>query len=118
MMYTAQSRFDDIDGRSVLDLGSGCGMLSIASIYMGAAFNAAIEIDPDAISMCTANMNRCFGDDDDAVDLIQADVTTMGLSRRGFTFDTVVLNPPFGTKNNQGIDMIFLQQALRVMQAH
>jgi predicted RNA methylase len=29
-------------------------------------------------------------------------------------FDTVVLNPPFGTKQNKGIDMIFLQQAINV----
>ena len=27
-------------------------------------------------------------------------------------FDTVLLNPPFGTKHNQGIDMLFVKQAL------
>lgn len=29
-------------------------------------------------------------------------------------FDTVILNPPFGTKHNKGIDMLFLQQATSV----
>jgi len=28
--------------------------------------------------------------------------------------DTVVMNPPFGTKNNNGIDMIFLKKAIEV----
>lgn len=27
-------------------------------------------------------------------------------------FDTVVMNPPFGTKNNAGIDMKFLKMGL------
>ena len=27
-------------------------------------------------------------------------------------FDTVVMNPPFGTKNNEGIDMLFLEAGL------
>ena len=32
--------------------------------------------------------------------------------RRDFKFDTVITNPPFGTKNNEGIDMKFLDVAL------
>lgn len=30
------------------------------------------------------------------------------------SFDTVVLNPPFGTKQNKGLDMLFVQQAIAV----
>lgn len=29
-------------------------------------------------------------------------------------FDTVIMNPPFGTKHNAGIDMTFLQVATRL----
>lgn len=29
-------------------------------------------------------------------------------------FDTVIMNPPFGTKNNAGIDMKFLEVAIRL----
>lgn len=29
-------------------------------------------------------------------------------------FDTVIMNPPFGTKNNAGIDMKFLETAIRL----
>jgi predicted RNA methylase len=30
-------------------------------------------------------------------------------------FDTVIMNPPFGTKNNEGIDMKLLENALYVI---
>lgn len=47
------------------------------------------------------------------MDLVQADVTKLDTnSRLAKMFDTVVLNPPFGTKHNKGIDMTFLQTAL------
>lgn len=29
-------------------------------------------------------------------------------------FDTVLMNPPFGTKHNEGIDMKFLEVALKL----
>lgn len=29
-------------------------------------------------------------------------------------FDTVIMNPPFGTKSNAGIDMKFLKRALKL----
>lgn len=112
MIYTADTRFDDIQDKSVLDLGSGCGMLSIASIFLGSTYNTAIEIDPDAIGTCKANMDRCLPDDH--LEIVQADVTSRSFAREACTFDTVILNPPFGTKNNQGIDMVFLQTALKV----
>lgn len=54
------------------------------------------------------------GDDDGdgVVEMLLADVLRLERVLRE-TFDTVVLNPPFGTKDNAGIDMAFLQQALR-----
>jgi predicted RNA methylase len=30
------------------------------------------------------------------------------------SFDTVIMNPPFGTKNNAGIDMLFLRRAIEL----
>ncbi|KAG8234860.1 hypothetical protein J437_LFUL013362 [Ladona fulva] len=54
-----------------------------------------------------------------AVDVVLCDVTSSeGLgstnSRWYKSFDTVVMNPPFGTKNNHGADMAFLKSALRI----
>ena len=41
------------------------------------------------------------------IDLIQCDILreTSENSRWHDFFDTVVMNPPFGTKNNEGIDV-------------
>lgn len=41
--------------------------------------------------------------------------TSPNHSRPDFKFDTVITNPPFGTKNNEGIDMKFLDRALSVV---
>ena len=48
------------------------------------------------------------------MELIQADVKFLGSPDCRFYkfFDTVILNPPFGTKRNQGTDMEFLKTAL------
>lgn len=36
MLFTAHTSFDDIEGSKVLDLGCGCGVLSIAAKLCGA----------------------------------------------------------------------------------
>lgn len=46
----------------------------------------------------------------DNVDVVQCDVVNqLEIVQK---FDTVILNPPFGTKNNTGMDMKFLQAAI------
>jgi predicted RNA methylase len=47
------------------------------------------------------------------VDIIIADIQSLNL-RQSKPFDTIIMNPPFGTKA-KGIDMVFLQQALKVL---
>lgn len=44
---------------------------------------------------------------------VQCDVAELLPSRFAQKVDTVIMNPPFGTKN-KGIDMIFLEKALQV----
>lgn len=120
MLHVAATSFDDIEGRSVLDLGCGCGMLSIASMMLGSSFNVAVDIDPDALNIFRENMIETFGSDEQESDeeyempclsMINADVT-QPLFRPDYRFDTVLLNPPFGTKDKPGVDMIFLEKAI------
>jgi len=110
MVYTGATSFDDFEAKSVLDLGCGCGMLSIASLIMGASFVVGVDIDMDALDQCRANMSELEVDEHD-IELIRANVLTLPTIMRE-RYDTVVLNPPFGTKNNAGIDLAFLQSAL------
>ena len=47
----------------------------------------------------------------DNIDIINADISNIGDEWKD-KFDTVIMNPPFGTKHNKGLDMVFLQTAI------
>ncbi|KAJ1725843.1 Methyltransferase-like protein 5 [Coemansia erecta] len=129
ILYTAESSFGDIDGKSVVDLGCGCGMLSIAAAMMGAKSVLGIDIDEDALEIAHENIGEF--ELDDTVDLVKASLCAeaaggdderlalnenlvLPMQKR---FDTAVLNPPFGTKpGNKGIDLLFLQAACTMVE--
>ncbi|KAB7499059.1 Methyltransferase-like protein 5 [Armadillidium nasatum] len=108
MLYTINSSFADIENKSVADLGCGCGMLSIGSALLGAGCVMGFEIDSDAIEKFQENIE---GFELGNIEIIQTDVLSLPDYWKG-TFDTVVLNPPFGTKKNKGMDLKFLKIAL------
>ncbi|KAL2914948.1 hypothetical protein HK105_205491 [Polyrhizophydium stewartii] len=117
MLYTAATTYEDIEDASVVDLGVGCGMLTCASGILGAAYNVGVDVDPEALEQARDNCDR-FELDADLVNLdVQELVVPADDDEHGFRLtqrlsaDTVVMNPPFGTKSNKGIDMVFLQAA-------
>lgn len=138
MLYTAQSQFNDIEGKSIADLGSGCGILSLGAKMLGAEYVVGFEIDSDAVDIQYRNCT----DIELFVEVVQCDVLQYlpGMDTSFFYqylliiqtyiyicrnicyvigkfekyFDTVIMNPPFGTKNNAGIDMKFLEVALKL----
>lgn len=110
--YEIQAKFGDIENKMVCDLGSGCGMLSIASFLLGADLTIGFELDSEAIDIFRRNVTDM---ELPSVDCIQCDVLKdLESSRFVNNFDTVVLNPPFGTKNNSGMDMRFLETAVQL----
>uniref|UniRef100_A0A6M2DEZ5 Methyltransferase-like protein 5 n=1 Tax=Xenopsylla cheopis TaxID=163159 RepID=A0A6M2DEZ5_XENCH len=111
MLHAIQSQYGDIEGKLVADLGSGCGSLSIGCCLLQSALTVGFEIDPDAIAIHLNNVNEM---EIESYDIINCDVLTDVDERWNCVFDTVVLNPPFGTKHNAGIDIKFLQTALRI----
>lgn len=136
MLYTAQHSYDDIGSATVVDLGTGTGMLGIAAAIMGAGHVIGIDIDQDALEIAKRNIRGILfgegdeddeddgddGDEDDgdsdpvpSMDLLQMDVTAIRtVPSLHKCADTVLLNPPFGTKGNKGIDMEFLQAAFHM----
>ena len=56
-----------------------------------------IDIDDDALEICSTN---CQEFEIDNVDRLRADLTYNIF--RDKMVDTVIMNPPFGTKHNQG----------------
>jgi predicted RNA methylase len=126
VLHTMQSQYGDVAGKAVADLGCGCGALSIGAAVLDAAVVVGFEVDADALDVFRENVEDQGVSN---VDAVQCDVNRMpdrsdvvALFYVGCTvwfrfhkqFDTVVMNPPFGTKHNEGIDMKFLQVALRL----
>ncbi|KYM99655.1 Methyltransferase-like protein 5 [Cyphomyrmex costatus] len=110
LLYTAQTQFDDIEGKNVADLGSGCGILSLGAKMLGAEYVVGFEIDSEAVDIQYKNCS----DIELFVEVIQCDVLQYLPGKFEKYFDTVIMNPPFGTKNNPGIDMKFLEMAIRL----
>ncbi|GHP03154.1 hypothetical protein PPROV_000190900 [Pycnococcus provasolii] len=111
ILFTAQEQFQDIANRTVVDLGTGTGMLAIGASLMGAAHVVGVDIDDDALAIAAENVEENFEDvrPDGPLDLLRCDVRDV--SRLRLHADTVLMNPPFGTKR-AGADMEFVRSAL------
>lgn len=69
---------------TVLDVGTGTGILSVAAVRLGAGMVIACDIDPEAVEVADANIHR----DDISVHLFTGSVRAI----RSATIDTVVAN--------------------------
>lgn len=107
MLYTAENSFDDITGKVVADFGCGCGTLALASALLDAEHVLGIDIDPQSLELAQENADDLELD----IDLLWSDIKK--LNCKGVLVDTVVMNPPFGTRK-KGADMEFLSMGLKV----
>uniref|UniRef100_A0A7N4UZC8 Methyltransferase-like protein 5 n=1 Tax=Sarcophilus harrisii TaxID=9305 RepID=A0A7N4UZC8_SARHA len=97
MLYTIHNTYDDIENKVVGDLGCGCGMLSIGTAMLGAGLCVGFDIDEDALEIFSRNVAEFELTN---IDMIQCNVCS--LSDTMFkSFDTIIMNPPFGTKHNK-----------------
>ena len=100
MLWTIESSFQDISDRVVADLGCGSGVLSIGAVMLGAELVVGVDICEDAIQ--TLLENREEFEMEGNIDMILADITDPNsLEQMHKKFDTVIMNPPFGTKHNK-----------------
>ncbi|KAK3913513.1 rRNA N6-adenosine-methyltransferase METTL5 [Frankliniella fusca] len=111
MLYTMQATYRDVEGKLIADLGCGCGALSLGAAMLGAGTVVGYDVDPDALEIWSAN---CGEMEITTCEAVLCDLT-QGFPSYSFPkqFDTVLMNPPFGTKR-KGIDMEFLQMALHM----
>lgn len=110
-IYTIQTQFESIEDKLVLDAGCGPGSLTVGAALMGAAAVTAVDIDCDALEVFRHNADEM---EITNVDAVQCDFLESNFCRLNNYYDTVVMNPPFGTKNNAGIDMKFLRKGLEL----
>ncbi|XP_078724041.1 rRNA N(6)-adenosine-methyltransferase METTL5 isoform X2 [Lampetra fluviatilis] len=99
MLHTIHTRYDDLEGKLVGDLGCGCGVLSIGAAMLGAGLCVGFDVDEEALETCLHNVDEF---DVGVVDVVQSDVCALHQPRWRKAFHTVVMNPPFGTKQNKG----------------
>jgi ribosomal protein L11 methyltransferase len=74
-----------LSGATVLDVGTGTGVLAVASALLGAAAVTAIDIDPEAVLVAADNVRR------NGVDGV-VQVSTTPVARIGGRYDLVVAN--------------------------
>ena len=86
----------EISLKSILTLITVCHFLS-----------HSFDIDEDALEICRSNVDEFDLTDTELIAIDLLDDSEM--SAHSGKFDTVLLNPPFGTKNNQGTDLAFLK---------
>ena len=104
VLFRACYEFGDIEGKTVIDLGAGTGRLALGASMLGAEYTVGAELDRLALEVGAKNCKRLGL----KVDWVLAEIETL----RG-PVDTVVMNPPFGTRSPHA-DTRFLQTALRI----
>ncbi len=67
-----------LNGRRVLDMGTGTGILSIATIFLGASQVIAFDIDPEAARVCV--QNACLNDVQDTISVFCGTIESLGES--------------------------------------
>ncbi|KAK6739773.1 hypothetical protein RB195_008331 [Necator americanus] len=106
-------RLVGLDGRFVADLGCGCGMLmSTVALAHEPAAVVGFDLDNCALSICKENLEDL--EIDDRCDLVRTDALEIPDGFRS-DFDVVIMNPPFGTKNNAGMDIRFVRAGLEIL---
>ncbi|MGL1933946.1 MAG: class I SAM-dependent methyltransferase [Fibrobacterales bacterium] len=87
----------DLKGKSVLDVGCGAGVLSLAAHQLGA--KEIVATDAHALSVSCANKNFRAGK---TPAVAHCTFITDGLSQ---TFDVIITNPPFHIGKSTEVDM-------------
>lgn len=85
ILHTAQTHFNDIEGKAVADLGAGCGVLSLGARLLGAEHVVGFEIDPDALTILRQNCVEVESE----VEAVQCDLLNFlpGLFLRPYLFN-------------------------------
>ncbi|XP_003744355.1 methyltransferase-like protein 5 [Galendromus occidentalis] len=103
----------DIEGKLILDLGCGGGILSIGASILGASQVVAIDIDSGPLEIFQSNLEEFEVTN---ISMLQASVSHLSSMMR-MKADTVIMNPPFGTRN-KGADLMFLEIASSLCSKH
>jgi putative methylase len=98
----------DVKGKVMADLGCGTGILGLGALLLGA--KKAFLVDVDAAAIGRAMQNKGFLESETGQKL-NAIFSAGDITVFDEKVDVVIMNPPFGTKN-ENIDTVFLLKAM------
>jgi putative methylase len=101
--------FGDIHGKKIADLGCGSGLLGIGALLLDARAVYFLDCDRDLIHVAQENLETATK----GLKVGTAHFTCCTVESIAFHVDTVVQNPPFGTKK-RGADVQFLKKATTI----
>ena len=94
---------EPVEEMLVAELGVGTGMILCGLVFIGAGYVLGVEIDEKYVGVAQRQLQEKV--EGGNFDLIRADATNLKL--RVKQIDMVVMNPPFGTKE-ENADTKFL----------
>jgi putative methylase len=101
LIYTAYMQ-EDIEGREIVDLGTGTGILAIGAAKIGGEVTA-VEKDEEALDAARENAENTGVD----IKFEERDIKEVSEN-----FDTVIMNPPFSVHSD--IELSFWEKALEI----
>ena len=103
LLYMAGFEHGDLEG-SVVDLGTGSGRLAIGAALMGADSVLGLDIDKGSLGVAVRNGKTAE---------VDVDWVVAGLESITGNFNTVLMNPPYGTRTPHQ-DIRFLSRAFEL----
>ena len=114
ILFAIDSYGEDIEGKVVLDLGCGTGILGLGCVRLGASRVIGVEIDPAAVKVAQENVRDVGLSSEDIISFINKDVRHLDSVDIPLKhIDFVVMNPPFGTKHDVHMDYAFIQKGFQ-----
>jgi putative methylase len=100
---------DGVEGKHVVDLAAGNGILGLGALLIGAAKVTLVECDAEAIAVAEGNIQRALKKADGDANAIHAMIgqDTFVLER---PVDLVIMNPPWGVQTARA-DRALLEHA-------
>jgi len=104
------SSLGDIEGKNVVDLGCGSGILTLGCALMGANRAFGVDIDNDSITLACDSLEKLKVEN---AEFILSDINDYD---KDDAVDTVIQNPPFGSqrKAEHGQDLKFVEKACQL----
>jgi len=100
----------DLETKTVVDLGTGNGILGIGALLLGASHVYFLDLDKGALEICKKNLL--------SLKILKKKYTLLEGDVASFDYkvDTTLMNPPFGVQK-KGADKTFLTVAMDQAQA-